>query len=58
LAADDAESRFSDVPESLRLLIILGCLAGAVYGAVWALSTYPPEQNEIVKELPSDKLRQ
>ncbi len=46
------------MPESLRLLIILGCLAGAVYGAVWALSTYPPEQNEIVKELPSEKLRQ
>jgi hypothetical protein len=45
------------LPESLRLLFILALLAGAIYGGLWVLSTFPPEQNEIVKELPSDKLK-
>jgi hypothetical protein len=45
------------LPESLRLLVIIALLAGAIYGGLWALSTFPPEQNEIVKELPSDKLK-
>ncbi len=48
----------SDLPESIRFLVILACIGGAVYGAMWALSSYPPEQSEIVKELPSEKFRQ
>jgi len=45
------------VPDSLRFLLILACLAGAVYAAAWGLATYPPEQSEIVKSLPNEKLR-
>jgi hypothetical protein len=45
------------LPESLRLLVILALIGAAIYGGLWALSTFPPEQSDIVKELPSDKLR-
>jgi hypothetical protein len=50
--------RVKELPESLRLLVILALVGGALYGGLWALSTFPPEQNEIVKELPSDKFKQ
>jgi hypothetical protein len=46
------------IPDSLRFLLILACLVGAVYGAVWALANFPPEPAEIVKALPSERLRQ
>jgi hypothetical protein len=46
------------VPDSLRFLIILIILAAVAYGTIWALSTYPPEQSEVIRELPSEKLRQ
>ena len=47
-----------DVPDTIRFLLIIACLAGAVYGAVWALSNYPPEQTQIVRPLPHEKIRQ
>jgi hypothetical protein len=53
-----AAPKKDSMPDSLRFLIIIACLAGAVYGAVWGLSTFPPEQTEIVKPLAHDKLRQ
>lgn len=37
------------MPDSLRFLLIVACLGGVGYGAVWALANYPPEQTEIVK---------
>jgi hypothetical protein len=46
------------VPDTLRFLLIIACLAGAVYGAAWALANFPPEQTEIVKSLPHERLRQ
>jgi hypothetical protein len=46
------------IPDTLRFLLILACLAGAVYGAVWGLASFPPEPSEIVKQLPHEKLRQ
>jgi len=46
------------VPDTVRFLLIIACLAGAVYGAVWGLANYPPEQSEIVKALPHEKIRQ
>ena len=46
------------MPDTLRFLLIIACLAGAVYGAVWALSNYPPEQTQIVRPLPHEKIRQ
>jgi hypothetical protein len=36
----------------------LAILAGLVYGAGWALSSFPPEPQPMVKALNSDKLRQ
>ncbi|WP_205042248.1 histidine kinase [Rhodoligotrophos defluvii] len=44
------------MPGSLRFLLILGCLGGLVYGAVYALSTMRPEQSTVVKQVPSDRL--
>jgi len=46
------------VPDSVRFLLILACLVGAVYGAVWALANFPPEQTEITRSLPHEKIRQ
>ena len=46
------------MPDSLRFLLIITCLAGIGYGAMWALAHFPPEQTEIVKALPHGKLRQ
>ena len=46
------------VPDTLRFLLILACLAAAVYGSAWGLANFPPEQTEIVKSLPHEKLRQ
>ncbi len=42
------------MPDSLRFLLILACLAGLAYGAVWALAHFPPTPGEIVKPLPHD----
>jgi len=46
------------VPDTLRFLLILACLAAVVYGSAWGLANFPPEQTEIVKSLPHEKLRQ
>jgi len=44
--------RTEAMPDSLRFLLILACLAGLAYGAIWALAQFPPKQGEIVKPLP------
>lgn len=46
------------MPDTIRFLIVMLCLAGAIYGGAWALAHFPPEQNEIVRSLPHEKLRQ
>jgi hypothetical protein len=46
------------VPDTLRFLLIIACLAGAIYGSVWGLANFPPEQSEVVKSLPHEKFRQ
>ena len=45
------------MPDSIRFLLIIACLGGAVYGTAWGLANFPPEQTEIVKALPHEKLR-
>ena len=42
------------MPDSLRFLLIVLCLAGAGYGVVWGLANFPPEQKEVVKQLSKD----
>lgn len=46
------------MPDSIRFLLILACLGVAFYGAAWSLANFPPEQTEIVKALPHEKVRQ
>lgn len=46
------------IPDTLKFLLVLGLIAGAAYGSVWGLATFPPEQAEVSKALPHDKLRQ
>jgi hypothetical protein len=46
------------IPDTVKLILVVGCIAGAAYGAVWGLATFPPEQTEVVRALPHDKLRQ
>jgi len=45
------------MPDTVKFVLVLAFLGGAVYGSAWALSHFPPEQTEIVKSLPSEKLR-
>ncbi len=44
-------SILTGMPDSLRFLLIVLCLAGAGYGIVWGLANFPPEQTEVVKQL-------
>jgi hypothetical protein len=45
------------VPDTLRFMLVVGIIAGLVYGGALALSSFPPEQTEIIKPLPHEKLR-
>jgi len=45
------------MPDTVKFVLVLAVIGGAIYGGVWALSHFPPEQAEIVKPLPSEKLR-
>jgi hypothetical protein len=45
------------MPDTIKFLIVVATLAGAIYGGAFALSHFPPEQTEIVKPLSSEKLR-
>ncbi len=46
------------MPDTVKFVIVLLCLGGAIYGGAWALAHFPPEQTEVVKALSSEKLRQ
>lgn len=46
------------IPDTLKMIFVIGIVAGTAYGAVWGLATFPPEQSEVVKALPHDKIRQ
>jgi len=41
------------MPDSLRFLLIMLCLAGAGYGVVWGMANFPPQEQEVVKRLPN-----
>ncbi|MCA3560342.1 MAG: histidine kinase [Aestuariivirga sp.] len=45
------------MPDTVKFVLVVGSLVGAVYGSAWMLSHFPPQQTEIVKPLPSEKLR-
>jgi hypothetical protein len=46
------------IPDTVKLILVVGCIVGAAYGAVWGLANFPPEQAEVVRALPHEKLRQ
>ena len=46
------------MPDTLKFIFVVGLIAAAVYGTALALATFPPEQSEIIKSLPHEKLRQ
>lgn len=46
------------MPDTVKFVVVLLCLGGAIYGGAWALAHFPPEQTEVVKSLSSEKLRQ
>lgn len=45
------------MPFILRFLLIILVLAGVGYAAMWWLATYPPEQEQIVKPVSNEALR-
>jgi hypothetical protein len=45
------------MPDTIKFVLVLGVIAGVVYGGAWALAHFPPEQAEVVKPLPGEKLR-
>jgi hypothetical protein len=45
------------MPDTVKFVLVLAFLGGAIYGGAWTLAHFPPEQSEIVKSLPSEKLR-
>ena len=55
---DGKHSGSGALPDTIKFLLVLGVLAGVIYGGVVALATFPPEQSEIIKPLPHEKLRQ
>jgi hypothetical protein len=46
------------MPDTVKFLLVILCLGGAIYGGAWALAHFPPEQTEVVKPLSTEKLRQ
>ena len=46
------------IPDTVRFLLVVAAIVGAVYGGALALATFPPEQSEIIRPLPHEKLRQ
>lgn len=46
------------MPDTIKFLIVLLGLGGAIFGGAWALAHFPPEQTEVVKPLPAERLRQ
>ena len=45
------------VPSLFRFLIVVGVLAGVVYGGMWAVATFvEPQPREMTQTLPANKL--
>jgi hypothetical protein len=43
------------VPDTAKLLFFVSLIAGAVYGSVWTLANFPPEQTTIERVLPNSQ---
>ena len=45
------------MPDTVKFIVVVLCLGGAIYGGAWALAHFPPEQTEVVRTLSSERLR-
>ena len=45
------------MPDTVKFLLVVAVIGAALYGGLWTLAHVPPEQAEIVKPLPVEKLR-
>ena len=45
------------MPDTIKFALVLALIAGVIYGAAFALASFPPEQTEITRPLPHVKLR-
>jgi hypothetical protein len=45
------------MPDTVKFVVTVAAIAGLIFGGVWALAHFPPEQAEIVKPVFSEKLR-
>lgn len=46
------------IPDTVKLIAVVAAIAGVVYGSAWTLAHFPPEQTEIIRPLPHERLRQ
>jgi hypothetical protein len=46
------------LPDTIKFLLFIGLVVGAVYGSAWSLAKFPPEPAEVIKPLPHERLRQ
>ena len=46
------------IPDTIRFLLVIALIVGAVVGGAYGLATFPPEQSEVIRPLPHEKLRQ
>jgi hypothetical protein len=44
------------VPDTVKFLLFVSVIVGAVYGSAWTLANFPPDQTEITKVLPNTQL--
>jgi hypothetical protein len=45
------------MPDTVKFIVVVLCLGGAIYGGAWALAHFPPEQTEVVRPLSPERLR-
>jgi len=53
----DSRQTGAEMPDTIRFLLVVFLLGGAIYGGAWALAHFPPEQTEIVKSISNERIR-
>ena len=45
------------MPDTVKFVVYIAVVAAVIYGAAYALASFPPQQTEITRPLPHVKLR-
>ena len=45
------------MPDTIKFALVLAVFAGVIYGAAFALASFPPQQTDITRPLSHVKLR-